>query len=251
LLSGLTHGFGGRGGSSSAGGSSGSDGSVGVASLSGAQYGSDSGSSGSNSLYAPFSPLQQAGYNLEQGSLGGVQGLAAPGQQQQQQAGGQGPFMGADTYSQAFQQLTKIPGQATGALAGYGTGLTNQGLQATQNLGNQMFQQVSQNLAAGQPVLGDGNQPMVVQGLGQDPNTYVIGGNDYYPGGAGQGQVQQFTQAPGATGGSSGLATGQFVPSTTQREQFAGGSLGSGGQFVSQPTQPAGTIDPTTGGGGG
>jgi hypothetical protein len=245
LLSGLTHGFGGRGSSSNAGSS---DSSVAAASVAGTQYNNP----GSSTMYSSFTPQQQQqqqgglGYNLEQGGFGGMQGLAGQQQQglagqQQQQQQQQGPYMTPDQYSQAFQQMTKIPGQAVGALAGYGTGMLNQGIQTAQNLGNQVFNQVGQNLATGQPVLGGNNQPLVVQGLGQDPNTYVIGGSDYYPGGSGPGQVQQLEQ------GSAGLVTGQMVPQTTMRNQYAGGALGTGGQFVSQGTQPAGVIDTATG----
>jgi hypothetical protein len=240
LLSGLTHSLGGRGSSSGSSGSNAgsSDSPVAAASVAGTQYNNP----GSSTMYSSFTPQQQQQGGLEQGGFGGMQGLAGqqqqglPGQQQQQ-----GPYMTPDQYSQAFQQMTKIPGQAVGALAGYGTGMLNQGIQTAQNLGGQVFGQVGQNLATGQPVLGGNNQPVVVQGLGQDPNTYVIGGSDYYPGGSGPGQVQQLEQ------GSAGLVTGQMVPQTTLRNQYAGGALGTGGQFVSQPTQPAGVIDTTTG----
>lgn len=225
LLSGLAHGRG-----SNADGSSGSDGSVEAASL--AQFG---GNAGSSTMYNPFSQ-QQVGYTLEQG--------------QQQNPQQQQTYMNPDLYDQAFQQLQKVPGQAAGALAGYGTGLANQGIQTFQNLGNQIQMQAGQSLANGEPLLGSHNQPMVVQGLGQDPNTYVIGGSDYYPGGSGVGQTQQFNTAGNSQ--PAGLVTGQFVPSTARTsasnpQQFAGGSLGSGGQFVSEPTQPAGPIDPITG----
>jgi hypothetical protein len=242
LLSGIAHGFG-AGRSSGTGGSD-ANSAVGAASLAGAQYGS--GTDGST-MYSPYSQQQgaggTAGYILEQGSLGGAQqgpaAAAAAGQNPQQSA-----YMQPDLYNQAFQQLQKVPGQAVGALTGYGLGLANQGLQTTQNLGNQMFQQVGENLANGNPVVGGNNQPMVVQGLGQDPNTYVIGGSDYYPGGNGAGQVQQFNQVPAGPGQ---LVSGQMTPATNQRGMFGGGQLGSGGQFVTQSTQPVGVIDPATG----
>jgi hypothetical protein len=263
FISGLAHRVGGRGSGSSSTGDA-SDAAVGAASLSGVQ--SASGTDGST-MYSPYGQQQYgqqygqqqgaAQYIMEQGTLGPAaaglaqQGLTAlQGQQQQQQqrpSPGQpgSSFMGPDQYSQAFQQLTKIPGQAAGALTGYGLGLANQGLQTTQNLGNQIFNQAGQNLADGNPVVGGNSQPLVVPGLGQDPNTYVIGGSDYYPGGNGQGQVQQFNQVPA---GPSSLVSGQMTPATNQRNQFGGGQLGTGGQFVTQPTQPAGVLDPSTGG---
>lgn len=240
LFSGLTHRFG-RGSSN--------DNNAGTAAAALDGLSQLGGTGSSSTMYNPFGQQAQqqqqpAGYTLEQGSLGassGSQGLAAAGQQNPQQ---QNPYMGADMYDQAFQQLTRVPGQAVGALAGYGTGLANQGIQSAQNLGNQVFQQASQNLANGEPVLGGSqSQPLVVPGLGQDPNTYVIGGSDYYPGGSSNNQVQQFNQVPGT----SNLATGQLVPTTSRNNMFSGGSLGTGGQFVSQPTNPSGVIDPATG----
>lgn len=265
LLSGIAHGLGGgRGGSNAAaasGGSSSNAADFSAASLAGLSQQQQQQYGGSNTMYTPFSQQQQPqleSYNLEQGSLGQavqqgvglIQGLAgAPQQQQQQNPNKPNPYMDASMYNQAFQQLSKIPGQAVGALAGFGTGLANQGIQATQTLGNQIYQQAGQNLANGQPILGT-NQPMVVQGLGQDPNTYVIGGSDYNPGGAGLGQMQQLEQGMGsglALPRQNALGSGQLVSSTNLRNQYAGGQLGTGGQFVRQPTQPSGVLDPTTG----
>jgi hypothetical protein len=210
---------------------------------------------GSSTAYNP-SPYSNpmAGWTPEQGMLApGAGGGTPPGTQvnlqlqlpQQQQQGM--PAMGAEQYRDAFNQLTKLPGQAVGSLAGYGTGLATQGYQTTQQLANNVFQQAGQALATGNPVLGATNQPIAVPGVGQDPNTYMIGGSDYYPGGSnGFGQAgQQFQQAGGRT--APGLVTGQLVPATTRNNQFGGGSVGSGGQFISQPTQPGGVMDPATG----
>jgi hypothetical protein len=137
--------------------------------------------------------------------------------------------------------MVKIPSQGAGALTGFSTGIMNQGIQAVQTVGNQLINQVGQNLAQGRPLLGNG-QPMVVQGLGQDPNTYVIGGSDFYPGGNAKGQTQQWEQ-----GSVPELVTGQLVPTSSQRNMYGGGTVGTGGQYVSESTQPEGVIDPSTG----
>jgi hypothetical protein len=144
-------------------------------------------------------------------------------------------------------QLAQIPGQAIGAMTGYGTGVAQQGHQTIQNAGSNMVQQGITSLQTpGQPVLGGNQQPTVVQGLGQDPNTYLLGGSDYYPGGS-----NAFGQSGGSgatyTAGQGGLTGGALAPSTTIGGQFAGGQLASGGGFIGQNPNPGGTFDPSTG----
>jgi hypothetical protein len=213
---------------------------------------SSSGSGGGS--YNPYGALA----GLEQGTLGsgisasmpaaGLPGTAAAaaGGAAAMQQGAFNPYASVN-YEQNMGQLAQIPGQAIGAMAGYGTGIAQQGQQTIQNAGSNMVQQGLTSLQTpGQPVLGGNQQPTVVQGLGQDPNTYLLGGSDYYPGGS-----NAFGQAGGRgatyTAGQGGLTGGALTPSTTIGGQFAGGQLGSGGGFIGQNPNPGGTFDPSTG----
>jgi hypothetical protein len=220
--------------------------------------GSSSSSGGSSiSNYNPYGAL--AGW--EQGTLGSSSSSSnalGSGMPAAAAAGGGGSSSGSFqestinpyasvNYEQSMAQLAQIPGQAIGAMAGYGTGIAQQGHQTIQNAGSNMVQQGITSLQTpGQPVLGGNQQPTVVQGLGQDPNTYLLGGSDYYPGGS-----NAFGQAGGPaatyTAGQGTLTSGALTPSTTIGGQFAGGQLGSGGGFIGQNSNPGGTFDPSTG----
>eukprot|EP00775_Hariotina_reticulata_P009831 gene9831-9990_t len=233
-----------------------------------------------------------AGSGLLSGLLGG---LATRG------SGGSGV-----NYNQQFQNLAQVPGQVAGASKGYSTGLMQQGVQQAQGLANTIQQQSQQSLStSNQPLTGGNKQPVAVQGLGQDPNTYLLGGSDYYPGGsngygqtgglyqatprlpgqgvtpattgtpsinwgdavpgisaaqsakdaqgsagqglAGQGSAGQgFAQPGGGVAGYS-LTSGQLVSSTNLKNQYAGGQLDSGGQFIGANPNAGGTFDPSTG----
>ncbi|KAF6263504.1 hypothetical protein COO60DRAFT_1635124 [Scenedesmus sp. NREL 46B-D3] len=214
---------------------------------------SPSSSSSSSSSYNPYGGLA----SWEQGALGGsgtsgsgpasgLPGVAAAAGGGASRAGTYNPYASV-SYEQDMGQLAQLPGQAVGAMAGYGTGVAQQGHQTVQDAGSNMLQQGITSLQTpGQPVLGGNQQPTVVQGLGQDPNTYLLGGSDYYPGGS-----NAYGQAggPGATytAGQGALAGGALTPSSTIGGQYAGGQLDTGGGFTGQNPNPGGAFDPSTG----
>ncbi|KAF8065479.1 hypothetical protein HT031_003080 [Scenedesmus sp. PABB004] len=204
---------------------------------------------------AAASPFGGALRGWEQAPAGGAAASAAPsgGAAAAGVAGGAAPYnpYASVQYDQQFAQLAAVPGQAKGALMGYGTGLTSQGLTSAVDLGKTLTQQAASSLAApGQPLLGGNQQPAVVPGLAQDPNTYLLGGSDYYAGGSsGVGQAGAGGPASGTayTPGQGALTGGQLVSSTNIGEQYAGGQLGTGGGFVGSNPNPGGAFDPSTG----
>jgi hypothetical protein len=291
---------------------------------------------GLQGLFGPSSSRQQqaggglggllSGSSRQSASLGTLEQAPLTGtfQQQQQQVASSAFDTGSTgatynpyasvNYNQPFQNLAQVPGQVAGASKGYNTGLMQQGVQQAQGLASTIQQQSQQSLSTpNQPLTGGNKQPVAVQGLGQDPNTYLIGGSDYYPGGsngygqtgglyqatprlpgqgvtpattgtpsinwgdavpgisaaqsardsqgsagqglAGQGSAGQgFAQPGGGVAGYS-LTSGQLVSSTNLNNQYAGGQLDSGGQFIGANPNAGGTFDPATGeltpGGGG
>lgn len=156
-------------------------------------------------------------------------------------------FTAPTSYAQPLGQLATVPGQAAGAIAGYSAGLAQQGADISKAAGAALLSQASVSLAApGTPLLGGNQAPLVVKGVGQDPNTYLMGGSDFYPGGSNAvGQVNP--AAATYTAGQGGLTSGRLTPSHALGGQFGGGQLNTGGGFTTQNPNPGGTFDPATG----